>query len=86
MWKCKECGACCYFIDKAKKMGYEFPYKANKDGSCEKLVDNRCSIYETRPDICNVEKVRRILGKEYFEYYDLMKKNCEEVRRSKGVK
>ena len=86
MWKCKECGACCYFIDKAKKMGYDFPYKANKDGSCEKLVDNRCSIYETRPDICNVEKVRRVLGMEYFEYYELMEKSCEEVRRSKGVK
>ena len=86
MWKCKECGACCYFIDKAKKMGYEFPYKAKKDGSCEKLIDNRCSIYENRPDICNVEKVRRTLGKEYFEYYKLMEKSCEEVRRSKGVK
>ena len=86
MWKCKECGACCYFIDKAKKMGYEFPYKAKKDGSCEKLIDNRCSIYEDRPDICNVEKVRRILDKEYFEYYELMEKSCEEVRRNKGVK
>lgn len=62
-------------------MGYDFPYKANKDGSCEKLVDNRCSIYETRPDVCNVEKVRRILGKDYVEYYELMERYCNSVNR-----
>ena len=34
-----------------------FPYEADESGACIKLVDNRCSVYETRPDICNVKKI-----------------------------
>lgn len=32
-----------------------FPHNTKADGSCEHLVDNKCSIYETRPDICKVD-------------------------------
>lgn len=45
---------------KIKKIMEEFPYKTI-EGVCKKLVDNRCTVYENRPIICNIEKT-----KEYF--------------------
>ena len=49
-WKCTECGACCKATPALTVLG--FPVK--DDGSCIKLVDNKCSIYEDRPQICRV--------------------------------
>tara|TARA_R100000655_G_scaffold109613_1_gene164650 strand:+ start:1480 stop:1752 length:273 start_codon:yes stop_codon:yes gene_type:complete len=34
-----------------------FPYKAKEDGSCEKLLNGKCSVYKKRPTLCNVEKM-----------------------------
>lgn len=35
----------------------EFPYDTDDKGTCVNLgPDNKCMIYETRPDICDVEK------------------------------
>lgn len=39
-----------------------FPYAAKEDGSCEKLVDGKCSVYANRPLICNMERM-------YYKYY-----------------
>lgn len=33
----------------------EFPHEINPDGSCSKLNGDICSVYETRPVICNTE-------------------------------
>jgi Fe-S-cluster containining protein len=36
----------------------EFPHKTTDNGNCEHLQDDHtCAIYDTRPDICNIEKV-----------------------------
>jgi Fe-S-cluster containining protein len=35
----------------------DFPYKAKENGHCEKLIDNRCSVYDDRPLLCNVERL-----------------------------
>ena len=81
MFKCNGCGKCCQNIWALEGME-DFPYKAKKDGSCEKLVDNKCSIYETRPLICRVD--------DYFEknikgtmskkaWYKLNNNSCIEL-------
>lgn len=73
---CTGCGACCRRIQNLKeysdKLAIEksmpeisFPYE-NKDGVCEKLIDNKCSIYEDRPLICNIEKMDKILKMDKF--------------------
>lgn len=46
----------------AENLGYvkevaEFPYNTTPDGACENLMaDHSCKVYETRPDICHVDK------------------------------
>ena len=53
---CTKCGACCM---KAGELGF-MPSK--EDGSCIHLnEDNICDIYDTRPDICRIEKM-------YYKY------------------
>jgi Fe-S-cluster containining protein len=34
-----------------------FPYQAREDGSCEKLKDNRCTVYFDRPLLCNIDRM-----------------------------
>lgn len=49
-FQCSKCGACCR---RAGKSGF-MPDRG--DGACIHLTkDNLCSIYETRPELCNME-------------------------------
>jgi Uncharacterised protein family (UPF0153). len=41
------------FSDKLKDEFINFPYKTKIDGSCEKLQNGKCSIYEERPIACD---------------------------------
>jgi len=51
---CYGCGACCYLIHHIP--GYE-DFKHPDKPHCKHLnPDKSCAIYETRPDICSVEK------------------------------
>ncbi len=44
-----------------------FPEPVDKEGICTHLTkDNKCAIYDTRPDICDVDKVYYIL-KDHFK-------------------
>jgi len=52
-----------------------FPYK-NKDGVCEKLVDNKCSVYKDRPLVCNIQKVAKYFGSSQY-----IKQNIEACNR-----
>ena len=65
-FSCTGCGMCCRFVGDALKYSdkaeephrtelKKFPFKAKKDGSCENLIDNKCSVYEDRPLICRVD-------------------------------
>ncbi len=51
---CTACGACCKYLHLAEEL-QEFD---RGDGTCIHLLEpsNRCAIYETRPDICNIQK------------------------------
>lgn len=66
-FQCSQCGACCR---KAGKLGL-MPQR--EDGACLYLgQDNLCTIYETRPEICRVDKMYekykfKISKKDYFK-------------------
>jgi len=86
---CTQCGACCRTSMKergAEKHG--LPIK--EDGSCGYLVGNLCSIYEDRPEICNVEQTMERVVKEgkwknKTDFYKFVTKNCHELIDEAGL-
>jgi Fe-S-cluster containining protein len=87
-FQCNKCGLCCKEMDKVldikkapkrvRRMIKRFPFK-HKNGVCEKLQDNICTVYDHRPGLCNIKKFRKIafpnLPGEIF--YEAKTKNCE---------
>jgi len=60
-WKCKEnCGACCRALNekpKNFKVAMWMKFLDRGDGVCKNLMeDNRCRIYDRRPDICIIKQ------------------------------
>ena len=79
-FKCDCCGLCCRSLKKV-------PALTNfdrGDGVCIHLRDdNLCSIYEHRPEICNVD----LMYEKYYssiytkeEFYKLNEKQCEKIK------
>ena len=69
MFKCTKCGICCRNIGEIPELA---EYHKG-DGVCIYLSeDNLCMIYQTRPDICNVEKMYTLRYKDIMtkEVYD----------------
>ena len=70
MFPCTKCGLCCAKIGGVLKLKSsrfqkeidEFPYAAKEDGSCEMLKDGLCSVYENRPNICNIGFMKEKYG------------------------
>lgn len=79
MFVCDRCGCCCRNLDKS-----EIYHEMDRgDGVCKYLVGNLCSIYDNRPDICNIEKgyqlfFEKIMTKE--EYYSLTIQACNILK------
>lgn len=74
MFECKMCGMCCRNVKRYKDEVYpilkgllgeripDFEIKEN-NGVCIYLTkDNRCSIYERRPLLCNTDRMFDLLG------------------------
>lgn len=90
-FNCSSCGACCKRIgavrDKFKELN--FPYDVNEKGWCKMLgEDNRCKVYENRPDICRIAKTfdnffSKTMTKA--EYYTMNTKLCNEWMREDGI-
>lgn len=77
MFECLKCGICCRNIDKIPELS-EFH---NGDGVCIYLNrNNLCSIYENRPDICNVEKMYQLKYKDIMSWDEYEKMNMEGCR------
>lgn len=68
---CTGCGQCCRQIGKVLNANVDettpigalikaFPYKPTEQGDCEMLVDGKCSVYENRPLLCNVQKMTEV--------------------------
>lgn len=53
---CTCCGACCRRVGfVSQEILDSAGLEAKEDGSCTHLVNNQCSIYEERPEICRVD-------------------------------
>tara|TARA_R100000544_G_C2226771_1_gene61305 strand:- start:1866 stop:2159 length:294 start_codon:yes stop_codon:yes gene_type:complete len=75
---CSGCGACCRLAGPAGGANHGLPIK--KDGSCGHLIDNKCSIYNTRPKICRVEENAKTQDKlTVKEYYIESTKSCHKI-------
>jgi Fe-S-cluster containining protein len=61
----------------------KFPFKYDKSGRCEKLgADNKCMVYETRPDVCVVDKMwekhTHFISKE--QYHKIAESHCKTLQ------
>ncbi len=78
-FSCVKCGACCRNIDKIPQL----KLFDTGNGTCRYLINNLCSIYETRPEICRVDLIYKKYFKECMtldEFYKLNKQGCNEVK------
>ena len=73
MFKCDKCGQCCRHLANSEV------YKEldRGDGVCKYLDGNLCSIYDNRPDICNVDKAFELYFKDVISKDDYLKFNRE---------
>lgn len=76
---CVSCGACCTGADKIE--GFALPTKP--DGSCINLKGRLCTIYETRPQSCYVDKFdfKKIGLQSIEEWYSVNYAACERLIR-----
>lgn len=77
MFRCIKCGLCCRNIDKIP----ELKEYDQGNGVCIHLTgDNLCDIYDSRPEICNVDityekKYKNLISRD--EYDRLNEEGCK---------
>lgn len=83
---CTSCGACCKYLHIAEEL-QEFD---RGDGVCMHLDEttNRCGIYETRPDICNIQTQYRLHYQEtpWPEFVAENLQVCEALQQDQKAK
>jgi Fe-S-cluster containining protein len=59
-----------------------FPYKAKENGHCEMLVDDRCSVYEDRPLMCDITRAAEELDMEMSkkEWFEMNTQACTQLQ------
>lgn len=88
---CTGCGACCRHIDKAKDLiktnpELNFPYTWDETGKCEMLGDdNMCKVYDSRPLICNVDKLMAFYKLNKKDFYAINIKGCHKLMKEEGI-
>lgn len=96
MFNCSKCGLCCQsvglLVENVKQMSIStpiteeikaFPYSYSESGRCEKLsLQNECTVYETRPLMCNIEKFHEKYFQEYSqdEFFRMNEEQCEILK------
>jgi Fe-S-cluster containining protein len=80
-FNCDGCGACCRLVPDVLLEAYNLP--KSERGGCGYLVDNKCSIYESRPDVCSVrtmwEKNHRAIM-SWDDYCAMTEKICDTFK------
>ena len=80
MFQCNKCGCCC----RSLQLSPDYADLDRGDGVCIYLVDNLCSIYDTRPLKCRVDECYEVLFKGIMskeDYYRLKTHSFEIYRR-----
>lgn len=84
MFQCTKCGLCCRNVQ-------PLPNLDRGDGVCRYLdtKENLCTIYETRPTICNVaamyEQFWRKFGLTEEEHHEAVKHACRVLQKEAGL-
>lgn len=90
---CTQCGLCCRLVSKAlankdkftfsnplvKAALEAFPYKTDASGACEMLIDNKCSVYDNRPLVCDIDKMAPLYGFDKANYYRMSAAVCNAL-------
>ena len=73
IFPCTGCGCCCKKVGVIKPFltEEEFPYNTDEYGVCEMLIDNKCSVYDNRPDVCSVYKMAMKSNIPIEQYYNM---------------
>lgn len=81
VFKCDQCAECCKHINRIPEMA---EYDTG-NGTCKYLSNNKCSIYNERPNICRGEYLYHLCyeGMDVDTYYDMLHKYCELLRGGK---
>ncbi len=80
---CTQCGLCCQNVDMAEQTRY----LDRGDGSCQYYDDTgkRCLIYETRPDICRVDRQYQLNYAEQYSWDEFVDANVAVCRILKNL-
>lgn len=95
-YPCTSCSQCCRRIGELLEGSYDysifdelvrrFPYKAREDGACEMLTDEgKCSVYETRPLLCNIKMGGYAMRIPQREWYRMNQEGCNRMVREAGM-
>lgn len=81
---CDKCGLCCQYFNKLD-LPEEYKKLDRGDGVCIYLKDKLCSIYDSRPLLCNSEKMYSVyyhsIFETYEEYEDFLQSECTRIKR-----
>lgn len=82
-FNCISCGECCRHIHLVKGLVH-----LQIGGVCKYLVDNKCSIYDNRPDLCRYDKVFDMLKNQISieEYDKLSVYYCSKLQELKNFR
>ena len=74
---CTGCSLCCRNVSTAHASSFSYPkdsilyraaaalpYSWDESGSCNMLKDGMCSVYSSRPLLCNVKELSKEIAKE----------------------
>ncbi len=94
---CTKCGLCCKQLantlanqhslpQKLQDLLSIFPYRPKPDGSCPKLTeDGLCSVYDSRPIICNINLAAQVLNHDIMDWYRINAENCNNLINNAGL-
>ena len=94
---CTKCGLCCKQLantlsnqhslpQKVQDLLSIFPYRPKPDGSCPKLTeDGLCSVYDSRPIICNIKLAAQVLNHDIMDWYQINAENCNNLINNAGI-
>lgn len=80
---CNKCGACCRHVNRA----IETQFLDRGDGTCKNYdeIEKLCTVYDSRPDICRVDKQYLFHYKDQYtwnEFIELNRISCELIIQS----